>query len=121
MESELRSLAEHRVAENVDTDIQGSKVIGTRWVFAVKSDGRFKARIVAQGFRDKLKLKASEVYSPVCRGESQRILLSIANEYEWEVHAIDVSTAYLQSNIKREVYIQQPKGFEVINRETGKP
>lgn len=120
MESELQRLTECQEAENIDEDILSNNVIGTNWILTVKPDGRFKARILVQGFRDKLNLKASEVYLSECSGEGERNLLGMVNEFNWDVHTIDVRTAYLQSNIRsRDVYIHQPRSFEVINSKTG--
>lgn len=59
IESELQSLGE--VAENVDKESVSRND-------AIKLNGRFKARIVVQGFRDTLKCNVSDVFSPVCKG-----------------------------------------------------
>lgn len=53
-------------------------------------------------------LRARQIYS-------ERIILNIANEQNWDVHTIDVKTAYLSSEIKREVDVRQPPEFEEMN------
>ena len=52
MRKELNSLDEHEVADLIpSTEVPpGGYIIGTRWVFRVKTDGRFKARLVVQGW-----------------------------------------------------------------------
>lgn len=70
MESEVNTLSELKVAGNVDKEyIPSNDAVGTRWIYAVKSDRRFKPRIVPQRFRDNLKLNASDVLSPACKAD----------------------------------------------------
>ncbi|CAN0487416.1 unnamed protein product [Discosporangium mesarthrocarpum] len=43
---------------------------------------------------------------------SVRLLLSLAAEYNWDLVHLDVKTAFLQSELKEEIYVWQPRGFE---------
>jgi hypothetical protein len=52
-----------------------------------------------------------EVFAPVARLETVRILLAIAAEGEWEVHHMDVKSAFLNGDLREEVYVLQPLGF----------
>jgi hypothetical protein len=36
----------------------------------------------------------------------------------WRIHQMDVKIAFLNKVIKEEVYIEQPQGFEVGEKET---
>ena len=36
----------------------------------------------------------------------------------WRVHQMDIKTAFLNGVIEKEVYIEQPEGFDVENMET---
>nr|GFA14749.1 ribonuclease H-like domain, reverse transcriptase, RNA-dependent DNA polymerase [Tanacetum cinerariifolium] len=56
-----------------------------------------------------------EVFAPVARMETFRLLLTIAANNKWEVHHLDVKSAYLHEDLKEEVYVTQPEGF--IKRE----
>lgn len=49
-------------------------------------------------------------YSPVSRMSTVRILLSVAVQNGWNVAQIDVPTAFLNSKLEEDVYIQTPKG-----------
>ncbi|KAI1001557.1 hypothetical protein K3495_g6646 [Podosphaera aphanis] len=80
------------------------KPIGSRWVFTVQSDGRFKARLVAQGFDQIPGVDYYETYSPILRMDSLRILLAVATFYDWEIDQVDVKTAYLEGDITEEIY-----------------
>ena len=51
--------------------------------------------------------------------ESVRVLLALAAEEGWSVHHIDVKSAFLNGDLKEEVYVRQPPGFAIV-REEGK-
>ena len=55
---------------------------------------------------------------PVAKYSSIQTIISLAAEMGWRVHQIDIKTAFLNGVIEEEVYIEQPKGFDVENRET---
>ena len=40
-----------------------------------------------------------------------RIILSLAASYKWEIHQMDVKSAFLNGNLSEEIYMQQPPGF----------
>ena len=37
---------------------------------------------------------------------------------DWHVHQMDVKTSFLNGVIEEEIYIEQPKGFDVEDNET---
>ncbi|KAE9282703.1 hypothetical protein PF008_g27586 [Phytophthora fragariae] len=98
------------------------KVLRNRWVFRVKylANGevdRFKARVVIKGFMQVYSVDYLEVYSPVVRLEALRVLLTLAAVWDYEVHQMDVTTAFLNGKIDVEAYIEQPEGFKVPGKE----
>ena len=58
-----------------------------------------------------------EVFAPVARIETIRLLISLAASYGWEIHHLDVKTAFLHGELKETVYVTQPEGFEVKGSE----
>ena len=95
---------------------EGKNVVGSRWVFKVKRDEngsveRFKARLVAQGYSQAEGIDYHEVFSLVVRNTSIRTLLALANTCDWEVHQMDVHTAFLQGDLDEEIYMKQPDGY----------
>ncbi|KAI0993828.1 Retrovirus-related Pol polyprotein from transposon TNT 1-94, partial [Podosphaera aphanis] len=108
---ELQSLQEKKVFSPVTHVPHGRKPIGFRWVFTVKSDGRFKARLVAQGFSQIYGVDYFDTYSPTLRADSLRILLAVATFLDWEIDQIDVKTAYLEGDLDEVIFMKSPDGL----------
>ena len=88
-------------------------VIGTKWVFRNKQDEdgqvvRNKARLVAQGYTQVDGMDYGEIYAPIARLESIRILLAYANHHDITLYQMDIKSAFLN---EEEVYVKQPPGF----------
>ena len=49
--------------------------------------------------------------------DSLQLLLSLAVVYDWEIHQIDIKLVYLNGVLEEEIYMDQPKGFEVPGSE----
>jgi hypothetical protein len=79
----------------------------------------YRARIVAQGFSQRPGIDYLETFAPVAKIESVRILLAIAAILDWEVHIIDVDSAFLNSELPpdQEVFLEQPPGYVVEGKE----
>ncbi|GJX53566.1 retrovirus-related pol polyprotein from transposon TNT 1-94 [Tanacetum coccineum] len=57
--------------------------------------------------------KRNEIFSPVVRHTSIRVLLSLVAHHDLELEQLDVKTAFLHSHIEEEIYMSQPEGFVV--------
>ena len=100
---------------------KAENVITNRWVFKIKqkSDGtidKYKARLVVGGCFQNEGIDYGEIFSPVARCESVRILLSIAAAYNMHIMQFDVKTAFLNGNLEENIYMEQPYGFEIDDR-----
>jgi transposase InsO family protein len=100
----------------------GRQAIGCKWVFKIKrhADGsidRYKARLVAKGFSQKEGLDYKETFAPVAKFASIRTLLALAAHQDYEIHQMDVKTAYLNGDLDVELYMTQPEGFVVAGQE----
>ena len=78
---------------------------------------KYKARLVAKGYVQKHGIDYEEVFAPVARIETMRLLINLAASHGWEIHHLDVKTAFLHGDLKKTVYFTQPKGFEVKGSE----
>ena len=98
--------------------LPGKCVIGSRWVFKIKRmpEGlvdKYKAHLVAQGFSQILGIHYGEVFaSMACFAVVQTVIALVANE-DLELELVDISTAFLNGEIDKEVYMCIPDGFEV--------
>ncbi|DAZ93339.1 TPA: hypothetical protein N0F65_010805 [Lagenidium giganteum] len=95
----------------------GVKVVGCKWVFAVKRDAngnvtRFKARLVAQGFTQTFGVDFKETYSPVASLNSIRTLLALCCQRKYKIKQFDVETAFLNGKLE-EVFMQAPEGTDI--------
>ena len=59
-----------------------------------------------------------ETFASVARYTSIRALISIAAEMGWKIHQMDVKITFLNGIIQEEVYVEQPRGFEIHGRES---
>ena len=94
-----------------------TNVIGTKWVFKNKTDTignitRNKARLVAQGYTQIEGIDFDETFALVARIESIRLLLAVACILNVKLYQMDVKSAFLNGILNKEVYVEQPKGFE---------
>lgn len=92
--------------------------IGCKWVFRLKQnlDGfvnKYKARLVAKGFHQRISHDYNETFSPV----TERIILTLVISNNCSLQQLDVNNAFLNGVLEKEVYIQQPSGFEKSDKQ----
>ncbi|GJV57729.1 retrovirus-related pol polyprotein from transposon TNT 1-94 [Tanacetum coccineum] len=91
-------------------------VITLKWIYKVKLDElggilKNKARLVARGYRQEEGIDFEESFAPVARLEAIRIFLAFAAHMNMVIYQMDVKTAFLNGNLREEVYVSQPDGF----------
>ena len=99
MDDEMSSIRDNNTWELTSLPA-GHKAIGLKWVYKVKRDPdgkvvRHKARLVAKGYAQRQGVDFEEVFAPVARMETVRLLLALAAHSSWEVHHMDVKSAFL--------------------------
>eukprot|EP00253_Pinus_taeda_P019857 PITA_19857 len=95
---------------------KGRKLVRCKWVYRTKygPDGKVdkhKARLVAKGFSQVEGIYYTETFSPVAKMNSIRLVLSLAASLKWEVHQMDVKSAFLHGDLHEEIYMEQPICF----------
>ena len=116
MGSEIQSLAQHGTWTLEDLP-SNKKAIGCKWVFRIKREPsgkivKFKARLVAKGFTQRPGVDYFETFAPVARKESINVAIAFAAEQDLLIENVDVDTAFLYGEVKEEIYMDQPDGFE---------
>ena len=112
---EIESLISNRTWKLVDLP-PDYKTIGCKWVLRkkLKPDGsidKFKAKLVAKGFKQKADLDFFDTFSSVTRITSIRLLIAIAVIFDLKIHQMDVKTVFLNGGLEEEIYMDQPEGF----------
>jgi len=115
MNCELQSIQENNTWYYADLP-KGHKAIGLKWFYKVKRDPegnivKHKARLVAKGYAQRHGVDYEEVFAPVARLETVRLILALAAHGKWEVHHMDVKSAFLNGDLQEEVYVHQPPGL----------
>jgi hypothetical protein len=96
---------------------QGNNLIDCKWVYKIKkkADGsvdRYKACLVAKGFRQHYGIDYEDTFSPVVKIATVRLVLSLAIFRGWCLRQLEVQNAFLHGVLEKEVYMKQPPGFE---------
>jgi hypothetical protein len=109
MDEELASIRNNKTWEFASLP-QGHRAIGLKWVFKVKKDPegnviKHKARLVAKGYAQRQGVDFDEVFAPVARMETVQLMLAIAAHCGWQVHHMDVRSAFLNGDLAEEVYV----------------
>ncbi|GKV24632.1 hypothetical protein SLEP1_g34217 [Rubroshorea leprosula] len=115
MEEEMESLHKNKTWDLVQLP-EGRKAIGCRWIYKLKKDSkgnieRYKARLVIKGYAQKPGIDFDEVFSPVVRMTTIRVVLALAASLDLELEQLDVKTAFLHGDLNEEIYMTQPEGF----------
>ena len=107
----------HSIMRNDVWDIvpkpEGKSIVSSKWICKIKhaADGsieKYKAIFVARGFSQKEGIDYEETFAPVARYTSIRAIMALASMMKWDLHQMDVKTAFLNGVIEEELYIEQP-------------
>ena len=120
MDEEYNSLIENNTWELVDRP-KDRPVIPVRWLYRIKQDEngritRYKARFVAKGYAQMYGIDYDETFSPVFKLSSLRIILSIGASLDLEIEQMDMITAFLNGDVDKEIYVEQPEGYKKNNK-----
>ncbi|KAK3039330.1 hypothetical protein RJ639_028730 [Escallonia herrerae] len=100
----------------------GKKPIGVKWVYKVKKNSkgkvkRYKSRLFVKGYKQRAGIDYDEVFAPIVRLETIRLLISLVSLNKWKIHQMDMKSAFLNGFLDEEVYIEQPEGYVVQGHE----
>ncbi|WVZ05356.1 hypothetical protein V8G54_018702 [Vigna mungo] len=121
MEEELEALKKNSTWRLVDLP-KGKKVIGSKWIFKKKEatpggeKAMYKARLVAKGFTQIEGVDYHEIFAPVVKHCSVRVLMAIVAHCNLHLEQLDVRTTFLHGDLEETIYMKQPDGFAVDDR-----
>ena len=121
MDEEIKAIHRNNTWEVKELP-EGSQPIGVKWVFKKKMNAqgkieRYKARLVAKGYKQKAGIDYDEVFAPVARMETIRLLISQVAQFKWSIFQMDVKSTFLNGVLEEEVYLEQPPGYMKIGEE----
>nr|GEY32045.1 copia protein [Tanacetum cinerariifolium] len=120
LEQFIRDLHSAPQTRRMSKNLEEHSLVSSKWVYRNKLDKRGimirnKARLVAQGHKQKEGINYDEVSAPVARTKAIRLLIAYASFKDFVVYQMDVKSAFLYKKIEEEVYVCQPLGFEYLD------
>ena len=121
MDREMESIrkAQTYIVKEMPENIKKMPV-KNRWVYTKKYDKdgkvkKYKARLVAKGYTQIQGIDYFETFAPVAKFKSIRTLTALAAKLKLSAFQDDVPTAFLRGELKEEIWMEQPKGYEIGN------
>jgi Reverse transcriptase (RNA-dependent DNA polymerase) len=97
-------------------------IIGCHWTFVVKCNAsgvivRYHTCLIAQGFSQVPGVDFFETYALVAKMASMRSLLAMSACYDFEIHQIDIKSAYLNGEFEEGeiIYMHLPPGIHLTD------
>ena len=114
---EIKNMIERGVWRKVDRKNipNNRRLIGNKWVFKIKRDGTYRARLVALGYSQIPVVDYTDNFAPVAHDVSFRIALARMMVEKLDSLVMDVETAFLYGDIEEEIFMKSPIGMEEID------
>ena len=122
MSLEFKNMEEKKVWKIIEkTDLPtGRKLIGNRWVYVLKDDGRFRARTVAKGFSQIPGKAFQENHAPVVNDTTFHMILALKVLLKLEAGQFDIETAFLYRELDEEIWMDIPDDMNNMLKKTTK-
>ena len=72
---------------------------------------KFKACLVAKGYKQEFGVDYTEVFAPVARHDTIWLLNVVATQKLWPMFQLDVKSAFIYGALKEQVFVDQPLGY----------
>jgi len=67
--------------------------------------------LVAKSYVQQQGIDYNEVFAPVARMDTVRMIIALVAQKGWTIYQLDVKSAFLHGELSEEVYVEQPKGY----------
>jgi Reverse transcriptase (RNA-dependent DNA polymerase) len=116
---ELAKMKNYKVWRTVKRSVipAGRKCVKCKWVFDIKRNGVFRARLVACGYSQIPGVDFQESYSPVINDAIFRMMLVLQLGLGLSSKIIDIETAFLNGDLEEEIYMDAPEGLDAASDE----
>ncbi len=107
---EFKDMNNHGVRRKVKQSVipSGRHCIKSKWVFEIKRDRLFQARLVTCRYSQILGINFTKNYAPVMNDVTWHILLVAMIVWKLDAIIVDVETAFLHGNLDEEIYMNLP-------------
>ena len=121
MDAEITTIERNDTWELCDLP-KGQKTIGVKWAYKtkLKENGevdKHKARLVAKGYKQEFGVDYKEVFAPVARHDTIRLVIVVATQNLWPIFQLAVKSAFLHGDLKEKVFINQPPSYVKLDNE----
>ena len=97
------------------------RLVGCRWVFKVKRNGAYHARLVAKGFSQIPGVDFTDNYSPLVNDVTFRNVVARMLIENLKGKVVDIDNAFLNADLEHEMYMKIPEGYdELISEDVDK-
>ena len=95
----------------------GKKALHNKWVYRIKNEHddnkRYKTRLVVKGFQQKEGIDFTEIFSPIVKMSTIRLVLGMVAAENLHIKQLDVKTTFLYGDLEKDIYMIQLEGFIV--------
>ena len=121
MHEEMKSLHKNNTYELIELP-KGKRALKNKWVLKRNhepniSQPRYKTRLVVKGFNQNKDIDFEEIFSPVVKMSSIRVVLGLVASMNLKIEQFDVKIAFLHGNLEEEIYMRQPEKFTIKGKE----
>lgn len=121
MDEEIKSIERNQTWNLTELPV-GAKKIGVKWIYKTKLNelgevDKFKARLVVKGYSQQQGIDYQEVFAPVARMDTLRMIIAFAAASGWKLYQLDVKSAFLYGELEEDVFVEQPLGYEKTGNE----
>jgi hypothetical protein len=102
---------------------KGKSIVTSKWIYKIKhtadrSIENKKARFVSRGFSHVEGIDYEETFDLVSQYTSIQMIIFLPASMGWRLNQMDVKTDFLNGEIEQEIYIEQPNGFVIHEKES---
>eukprot|EP00252_Welwitschia_mirabilis_P001422 TRINITY_DN11285_c1_g1_i1.p1 TRINITY_DN11285_c1_g1~~TRINITY_DN11285_c1_g1_i1.p1 ORF type:complete len:107 (+),score=13.60 TRINITY_DN11285_c1_g1_i1:832-1152(+) len=95
---------------------------GVKWVYKTKLKenvevDKYKVRLVAKGYKQVFGVDYAEVFAPIARYDTIRLVIALAAKNSWPIYQLDVKSAFPHGDLEEQVFIEQPPGYVKLGRQ----
>ena len=122
IDEEIESLMKNETRKLI-VRLEKMKTISCKWIFKVKEcisdaeSSRFKVKLVGRGFTQREGIDFNEIFSPVVKHASIRVILALVVIQDMYLEQMDVKTAFLHGELQEEIVMEQPEGYVMFGKE----